>query len=89
MVFLAGRETEQAWLMRLTDRPRTWESMLHVGGADDLRTVVDLAEYVTGGDEEMTAYICWLTERCRKTTWRSARTGTGPWAPAATGIRLR
>lgn len=65
LILLAGRETEQAWLSTLADRPRTWRRQLQVGAAPDLRVAGVVAEYVTGSEAETLAYMNWLTERCR------------------------
>jgi len=65
MVSLAGSETQAEWLWAVPDAPADWREQLVVGAAHDMRNVLDLALYVTGSDEEASAYIEWLRLRCQ------------------------
>ena len=71
MIFLAGMETERAWLRGLLDLPRDVDDRVLAGARHDEECAAELAGYLCGSAEEATAYLAWLRQRVLNWTGRS------------------
>lgn len=72
MVFLAGVETERAWLRGVAHGPVEPDEHVAAGARHDEECAAELAGYFCGSSNEAAAYVAWLRQRVLNWTGRSS-----------------